>query len=220
MNQQIAQQLQISEQQVSAVLSLLNEGATIPFMARYRKERTGGLDEVILTQIRDLSEKIKEFNSRKESIHKSLEEQGILTDELLKQLVRIKDKSELEDFYLPYKPKRKTKASVARANGLEPLAKMIMAQKNPDVERSAASFTHSSIANADEAIQGALDIIAEWVNEHAGVRRRLRNLFEREALITSKLVKSKEEEAQSFQMYFSHEERIKHAALPSVFGHA
>jgi uncharacterized protein len=212
MNRQIAQQLQITEQQVSAVLGLLNEDSTIPFIARYRKERTGGLDEVVISNIRDLSEQIIEFNTRKESIHKSLEEQGILTDELLSQLQRIQDKSELEDFYLPYKPKRKTKASVARANGLEPLAKIIMAQNNPDVERSAARFINSNIANTEEAIQGALDIIAEWVNEHASVRRRLRNLFEREAVITSKLVKSKEEEAQSFQMYYNHEERIKHAA--------
>jgi uncharacterized protein len=212
MNRQIAQQLQITEQQVSAVLGLLNEDSTIPFIARYRKERTGGLDEVVISNIRDLSEQIIEFNTRKESIHKSLEEQGILTDELLSQLQRIQDKSELEDFYLPYKPKRKTKASVARANGLEPLAKIIMAQNNPDVERSASRFINSNVANTEDAIQGALDIIAEWVNEHASVRRRLRNLFEREAVITSKLVKSKEEEAQSFQMYYNHEERIKHAA--------
>lgn len=212
MNRQIAQQLQISEQQVSAVISLLNEDATIPFIARYRKERTGALDEVIITQIRDLTEKIKEFNSRKEAIRKSLEEQGILTGDLLFQLEKIQEKTELEDFYLPFKPKKKTRASIARAKGLEPLAKMIMAQNNPDIERSANRFINSDVSSVEDAIQGALDIIAEWVNEHAGVRRRLRNLFIREALISSKLVKSKEEEAQSFEMYFKHEERIKNIA--------
>jgi len=212
MNRQIAQELQIAEKQVSAVLSLLAEDATIPFISRYRKERTGGLDEVQITQIRDLSEKITEFEARKETIEKSLEEQGFLTDELRQKLNEINDKTELEDFYLPYKPKRKTKATVARANGLEPLAKIIMAQNNPDVERSAQRYISSNVASIDEAIQGALDIIAEWVNEHAGVRKRLRNLFVREAVLTSKLVKSKEEEAQSFQMYFDHEERIKHLA--------
>lgn len=212
MNRQIAHQLQIAENQVSAVLSLLSEDATIPFISRYRKERTGGLDEVQITEIRDLSEKIKEFEDRKASIRKSLAEQGILNDELIKKLEEIQDKTDLEDFYLPYKPKRKTKATVARANGLEPLAKIIMAQNNPNIERSAQQFTNNEVPNIEDAINGALDIIAEWVNENTGVRRRLRNLFEREAIISSKLVKTKEEEAQSFQMYFSHEERIKHLA--------
>mgnify|MGYP005839955609 CR=1 FL=1 len=212
MNRPIAQQLQLAEKQVSAVLSLLAEDATIPFISRYRKEQTGGLDEVQISQIRDLSEKIKEFDERKETIKKSLNEQGLLNEELLQKLHQITDKTELEDFYLPYKPKRKTKASIAKANGLEPLAKMIMAQNNEAIERSALQFLNADIANIDEAINGALDIIAEWVNEHAGVRRRLRNLFYREAIISSKLVKKKEEEAQSFQMYFSHEERIKHVA--------
>jgi len=212
MNRKIAQQLQITENQVSAVLSLLAEDATVPFISRYRKERTGGLDEVQITQIRDLADKIKEFEDRKETIKNSLQEQQILTDELLQKLNEINDKTELEDFYLPYKPKRKTKATIARANGLEPLAKMIMAQNNPDIERNAQRYTNDNIPGSEEAIQGALDIIAEWVNEHAGVRKRLRNLFSREAVIVSKLVKSKEEEAQSFQMYFDHEERIRHLA--------
>lgn len=212
MNRQIAQELQITEKQVSAVLTLLAEDATIPFISRYRKERTGGLDEIQIAQIRDLSDKIKEFNNRKETIKKSLKEQGFLTDELLYKLNEISDKTELEDFYLPYKPKRKTKATVARANGLEPLAKMIMAQNNPDIERSAQGFVNTNVASLEEAIQGAMDIIAEWVNEHTGVRKRLRNLFAREAVLKSKLIKSKEEEAQGFQMYFDHEERIKHLA--------
>lgn len=212
MNRQIAQQLQLTGKQVSAVLALLAGDATIPFIARYRKERTGDLDEIQITKIRDLAEKIKEFENRKESIKKSLEEQGFLNEELLQKLNILTDKAELEDFYLPYKPKRKTKASVARANGLEPLARIIMAQNNPDIQRSANRFINSNVLNSDDAIDGALDIIAEWVNEHSGVRKRLRNLFDKEAIISSKLIKAKEEEAQSFRMYFSHEEKIKHLA--------
>jgi uncharacterized protein len=212
MNKEIAQQLQMAENQVSAVLSLLAKEASIPFISRYRKEMTGGLDEVQIAKIRDLAVEFKALSSRKETIKKTLEEQGILTDEVLEKLRQITEKTELEDFYLPYKPKRKTKASVARDKGLEPLAKIIMAQNNSHIHKSAMGFLNDDIKNTDEAISGALDIIAEWVNEHTGVRKRLRKLFWREAVIFSKLIKGKEADAQTYHMYFEHEEKIKHLA--------
>ena len=213
---QITQQLQIKSHQVEAVLELLEADATIPFIARYRKEKTGGLDEVVISRIKELSIQIKAFNDRKETIKKSLEEQGILTDELLQRLNQIKDKTDLEDFYLPYKPKRKTKASVAKERGLEPLAKMMMAQNNSDLERSADRFISTEVPTAEEALQGARDIVAEWINENASLRKRLRRLYSYEAELTSKVIKTKLEEAERFTLYFDHQEKIKSAASHRV----
>ncbi|NPD44334.1 MULTISPECIES: Tex family protein [unclassified Lentimicrobium] len=208
----IAQQINIKTEQVEAVLELLKADATLPFIARYRKEKTGGLDEVQIASIRDIAEQITSFNQRKDSIYKSLDEQGILTEELKKKLDSITDKSELEDFYLPYKPKRKTKASVAKERGLEGLAKMMMSQSNDDIEYSAKRFINSNVKDTEEALQGARDIIAEWISEDPLIRRRLRYLFQREGEIISKLVKGKEEEGDRFSMYFDYRERVKQAA--------
>lgn len=208
----IAQQINIKTSQVEAVLELLKADATIPFIARYRKEKTGGLDEVQIASIRDIAEQITSFGQRKGSIFKSLEEQGILTEELKRKLESISDKSELEDFYLPYKPKRKTKASVAKERGLEGLAKMMMSQNNDDIEYSAKRFISSDVKNTEDALQGARDIIAEWISEDPLIRKRLRYLFQKEGEIISKLVKGKEEEGDRFSMYFDYRERVKQAA--------
>lgn len=208
----IAQQIKIKTHQVEAVLELLKADATIPFIARYRKEKTGGLDEVQIANIRDLNEQITSFNQRKESILNSLEEQGILSEELKQKLNAITDKSELEDFYLPYKPKRKTKASVAKERGLEGLAKMMMSQNNDDIAYAAKRFISSDVKNTEDALQGARDIIAEWISEDPLIRKRLRYLFQKEGEIISKLVKGKEEEGDRFSMYFDYRERVKQAA--------
>lgn len=201
---QIALLSQISKEQVQQVIDLLNADATIPFIARYRKEKTGGLDEVEIAKIKDIFEQITAFEQRKETIKKSLEEHGFDDPEILSQLEKIKDKAELEDFYLPYKPKRKTKASIAKEHGLEGLAKMMMSQNHSDIEMAAQRFINKDIVDASTALQGARDIIAEWISEDAGLRKRVRRLFQREAEIISTLVKGKEEEGDRFKMYFKH----------------
>jgi uncharacterized protein len=208
---QIAKQLNIREEQVKNVIDLLQSDATIPFIARYRKEMTGNLDEVQITQIRDIAEQIQNLINRKETILKSLEEQGILSEELKNQLKAINDKAELEDFYLPYKPKRKTKASVAKGNGLEPLAKMMMAQNHNDLESASHRFINTQVADEEAALQGARDIIAEWLSEHIWIRKRLRQLFWRNGQISTKIIKGKEEEAHRFEMYFKHSESLNRA---------
>ncbi len=213
---QISSALHLDEKQVKEVLDLLNADATIPFIARYRKELTGGLDEVQITDIRDLHQQIKSFQQRKESIIKSLEEQGLLSDERLNELNKISDKAELEDFYLPFKPKRKTKGSVAKENGLEGLAKMMMSQNHSDIEDAARRFTNTNVKDVDTALQGARDIVAEWVNENIWVRKKLRQLFWREGLLISKIIKGKEIAGQRFQMYFEHQESIKRAPAHRV----
>ncbi len=197
---------------VKATLDLLNEGATIPFIARYRKERTGSLDEVELDNIKQASEKYTEITKRKESILKSIDEQGKLSDGLRKKIENSWDLTELEDLYLPYKRKRKTRATIAREKGLEPLAKQIMAQQTGNVEQMASKFLTDDVENLEEALQGARDIIAEWVNEDLHTRTLLRRLFERTATVLSKSVKSKEEEqeAQKYKDYFEFEEPLKH----------
>lgn len=213
---QIALLSQISKEQVQQVIDLLNADATIPFIARYRKEKTGGLDEVEIAKIKDIFEQITAFEQRKETIKKSLEEHGFDDPEILSQLEKIKDKAELEDFYLPYKPKRKTKASIAKEQGLEGLAKMMMSQNHSDIEMAAQRFINKDIVDASTALQGARDIIAEWISEDAGLRKRVRRLFQREAEIISTLVKGKEEEGDRFKMYFKHLEKVQHAASHRV----
>ncbi len=202
----------LSAKGVRATLDLLNEGATIPFIARYRKERTGSLDEVELDNIKIAAEKYTEIAKRKESILKTIEDQGKLSDGLRKKIEDSWDLTELEDLYLPYKRKRKTRATIAREKGLEPLAKQIMSQQAGNVQQLAKKFLSEEVDNLEDALQGARDIIAEWVNEDLHTRSLLRRLFERSATVLSKSVKSKEEEqeAQKYKDYFEFEEPLKH----------
>lgn len=208
----ISRSLNISEKQISATLALLNDGATIPFISRYRKEATGSLDEVEVSSIQELWQKLQDLEKRKESILKSIEEQGKLTPELEERIRSCNEMNLLEDLYLPYKQKRKTRASVARERGLEPLAKIIMSQKETDPIGRAERFKNKEVPTAEDALAGARDIIAEWVSEHIGARQSLRNLFEKTALLESKLVKGKEEEGQTYRDYFSFSEPLKRSA--------
>lgn len=202
--------LNVSDNSINATLQLLSEDCTIPFIARYRKDKTGNLDEVQIEQIAKLSKQYDEIEKRKDSILKSIEEQGALTDDFKQKILSSYNLQELEDLYLPYKKKRKTKADNARALGLEPLAKIIMSQNSSNVESSAARFVNSSVNSIDDALQGARDIISEWLNEHLFIRKQLRYLFQRKALIISKVVKTKkdEEAAQKFSQYFDWEEGL------------
>ena len=211
----VAGELNINENQVSAVVSLLDEGATVPFIARYRKERTGSLDEVYIINIRDRIQQLRDLDSRKEAILKSIREQEKLTPELEKQIRNAETMSVLEDIYLPYKPKRKTKASIAREKGLEPLADRIFAQYNDDVESLAASYVseEKGVEDIEAALQGARDIIAEKINEDPEARKKMRGLFEREAMVVSKVIKGKETEGAKYKDYFDWSEKL--AKIPS-----
>ncbi len=205
----IAQQLGITPKQIESTLNLLTQGATIPFISRYRKEATGALDEVQVANIQNENERLKEIAKRKETILNTIEEQGKLTNELAQRIAETWHTTELEDIYLPYKPKRHTRAQVARANGLEPLAKIIMLQRESDPNHRAQSFVTEQVATADEALKGARDIIAEWVNESEKARAMVRNTFEREAIITSKVIKGKESEGEKYKDYFEWSEPLK-----------
>lgn len=206
----IAKELSITAKQVSNTLDLLNSGATIPFIARYRKEITGCLDEVQIASIRDKHSQMVEIEKRREAIMKSLKEQEKLTTELEKQIDEALTLAELEDIYLPYKPKRKTRATIALAKGLEPLAKIIFSQKENDVSIIAADYVddEKGVGSPEDAIAGARDIISEWINEHQYARKKLRSLFEREAIISSKVIKSKESDAGNYKNYFDWSERL------------
>ncbi|MFH0866691.1 MAG: Tex family protein [Bacteroidota bacterium] len=206
----IAKELNITEKQVSNTLALLNSGATIPFIARYRKEITGCLDEVQIAAIRDRHNQIIEMEKRRESIINSIREQEKLSDELEKQLHEASSLAELEDIYLPYRPKRKTRATIAAAKGLEPLAKVILLQKDEDIVIKASEFINNEkgVNSEEEAVAGARDIIAEWINEHQYTRRKLRYLFEKEALITSRVMKGKENDGSNYKNYFECSERL------------
>jgi len=204
----ISSETGIAAGQVERTLSLLNEGATIPFIARYRKEVTGNLDELQIAQIKSGQEKFEKLEQRKETILHAIEEQDKLTDELKQAIQNTFDPVELEDLYLPFKQKRKTKAAVARENGLEQLARIIMAQRERNIERQAEAFVKGKITSVEDALQGARDIIAEWINENKKARMMIRQLFERQAVITAKVVKGKEEEAQKYTDYFSYEEKL------------
>ena len=208
----IAKELQINEQAVANTLELLDEGCTIPFIARYRKERTGGLDEVAIGKISEWNDRLKELSKRKETILKTIGEQGKLTDVLQKQIEQCWNSTELEDIYLPYKPKRRTRAQVAREQGLEPLAQLILLQRERNIEQVAKRFINQdAITSVDLALQGAKDIIAETISEDGQARQRLRNTFQREAIISSKVVKSKsnEEGAAKYRDYFDFEEPLR-----------
>jgi len=195
---------------VNAVAQLLAEGSTIPFISRYRKEMTGSMDEVIITTIRDRIEQLQELDKRRETVISSIEKQGKLTPELMSAVIMAQTLAELEDIYLPYRPKRKTRASVAREKGLEPLAQKLFDQENVDPETVAQTFIDSEkgVATAQEALEGARDIMAEWVSENPDTRKRVRELFWSEGLIESRVFKSKEAEGQKFKDYFEWSEPI------------
>ena len=205
----IAQALGIGQRQIEQTLGLLDGGATIPFIARYRKEATGGLDEVQIAEVAKQNEKFKELTHRKEYILQTIEEQGKLTDELKERISACWDATELEDIYLPYKPKRKTRAEVARKRGLEPLADSILHRPNGDPEQYARSFITEEVPTIEDALQGARDILAEKMNEDERVRNTLRRSFELTAVISSKVIKSKQEEAQNYRTYFDFSEPLK-----------
>ena len=209
----ISAELGITAQQVRATSALLEEGATVPFISRYRKEATGSLDEVQVAAIRDRLEQLKELDKRREAILKSIEEQGKLTPELKKAIDQAETMARLEDIYLPYKPKRKTKASVAKEKGLEPLATRIFAQHPLDIQSEASQYldAEKEVANVEEALQGARDIIAEWVSENAVVRGNLRTLFLKEGVFATRLIAGKEAEAAKYKDYFDWSEPIKTA---------
>ena len=204
----ISSALHLSDKQVRNTIQLFDEGATIPFISRYRKEMTGALDEVMIAEIKEQYEKLTELAKRKVSVLKTIEEQDKLTDDLKLRIENCWNITELEDIYLPYKPKRRTRAEIAREKGLEPLAKMLMKQQSNDVDRLAAPFVKDKVESADDALAGARDIMAEWINESEAARNSIRQLFAREAIITSKLVKGKEEEAQKYRDYFDMSEKL------------
>ena len=210
---QIAKELSQSLKHVRAVAELLKEGSTVPFISRYRKEMTGSMDEVMITTIRDRIEQLEELDKRRESVISSIEKQGKLTPELMGMIVNAQTLAELEDIYLPYRPKRKTRASVAKEKGLEPLAQKIFDQEKFNVDDFAKSFisTEKGVADLQEALDGARDIIAEWVSENPEARKKLRELFWNEGTVISKVFKGKEAEAQKFKDYFEWTEPIAKA---------
>lgn len=207
----ISDLLNINIKYVDNTLELLDSGCTIPFISRYRKERTGGLDEVQITQICELNERMKETAKRKETIIKTISELGKLTPELEKRINECWEPEVLEDIYMPYKPKRRTRAQVARENGLEPLATIIMLQRDNAPETTARRFINENVKSEEDAIKGALDIIAENVSEDERSRSQLRNAFRRGAIITSKVIKSKADtdEAAKYSDYFDFSEPLK-----------
>ncbi|MBX9783551.1 MAG: RNA-binding transcriptional accessory protein [Chitinophagaceae bacterium] len=204
----IAGTLNLRTSQAEAVLELFEEGATIPFIARYRKDKTGNLDEVQVQQIQDQHKFLTEFTERKTFIEKTITEQGKMTDALQQKINAAATINELEDIYLPYKPKRKTKAQTAKENGLEPLALLLLEQKDMDITAEASKFINEKIKTTDEALQGARDIIAEQVNEDANIRAKLRRLFEERALVKSSVMKDKETEGIKFKDYFDFSEPV------------
>ena len=208
-NKMIASALNIADYQVKHTLSLLQGGATIPFISRYRKEATNGLNEVQISEIKEHYEKLCETAKRKETILKTIEEQGKLTSNLKERIESSWNSTELEDIYLPYKPKRKTRAEVARQKGLEPLATLLMTQKENNLHTRIRSFIKGDVKDEDDALKGARDIIAEQVSEDERSRNQLRNLFTHQAVITSKVIKGKEEEASKYKDYFDFSEPLK-----------
>ena len=209
----IKNQTQLTERAIEHTLELLSEGCTIPFIARYRKDKTGNLDEVAIERIAKTQNEYDNICKRKETILSSIEEQGKLTDELRQRIETSFELNELEDLYLPYKKRRKTKGDVAKENGLEPLAKQIMAQRPADLSALASRYLSDKVTTEAEALQGASDIIAEWINENMFIRRTLRKVFQRKALIVTEVAKGKadEEEAQKYSQYFDWNESLAKA---------
>ncbi|WP_179316648.1 Tex family protein [Winogradskyella undariae] len=211
----IISKTQLKETSVKNTINLLNEDCTIPFISRYRKEATGNLDEIQIGDIVKYKEQFEALEKRKIAILKALEEQDVLTEDLKQKIEKAQDLTVLEDLYLPYKKKRKTKAETARKNGLEPLAKIIMSQKANDIESIAYKYVKGDIKTTDEALEGARHIIAEWINERADIRNSLRNQLERQAQISTKVIKTKKEDekAQKFRDYFDWSESL--SRIPS-----
>ena len=205
----VAKKLGLHDWQVENTIRLLDGGATIPFISRYRKEMTGSLDEVQLLHIKDEYERLKELDARKESVIKSIEEQEKMTPELLKKIGAAITIAELEDIYLPFRPKRRTRATIAREKGLEPLAEIIFKQMEKDPFHKAEEFLTDDVSTTEDAISGASDIIAEWINEDENARKKLRYLFDREAVLFSKVVKGKEAEGIKFSDYYDWSEPLK-----------
>lgn len=208
--EQIARELSLQLKNVNAVATLLTEGATIPFISRYRKEMTGSMDEVTIAAVRDRLEQLRELDKRRETVMSTIEKQGKLTPELIQSIVGASTLAELEDIYLPFKPKRKTRASVAREKGLEPLAEKLFAQEVANPEQEALAFVDSGkdVNEVVEALEGARDIIAEWISEHPETRKKIRDLFWKEGVIESRVLKGKESEGQKYKDYFEWSEPI------------
>ena len=208
-NSIIAKNLNLQEYQVSNTLKLFAEGATIPFISRYRKERTGELNEVQIQEIQLQYEKLTELEKRKQTVLKSIEEQGKLSDPLKKKISDCCNLIELEDIYLPFKPKRRTKAEIAREKGLEPLAQIIFKQDEKEPDSKALAFVKGDVKDVEDALQGASEIIAEWISENEVARERIRQNYNRDAIITSKVVKGKEKEGEKYKDYFELSEPLK-----------
>jgi uncharacterized protein len=206
----ISRQVSAPAKSIENTLQLLAEDCTIPFISRYRKDRTGNLDETVIEQIAKLHTAYETIIKRKDAILKSITEQNALSPELGRKITESFDLNELEDFYLPYKKKKKTRADVARENGLEPLAKIIMAQNADDIDFIASKYLNKNVVNEDDALQGARDIVAEWINENIYIRKQLRRLYQRKSSIAAKVVKSKtdDEAAQKFSQYFDWSEAL------------
>ena len=205
----ISKELQVAGWQVKNTLNLLEDGSTIPFISRYRKEATGSLDELQIAAIKDLHQKYHDLDKRRETILRSVEEQGMLTPELKESLEQASAITELEDLYLPYKPKKRTRATLARDKGLEPLALIVMKQQEKLIMRKAEEFLSDEVKNAEEALQGARDIIAEWVNENQEARNMLRSHFSTGAILYSKVCKGKEQEGMKYSDYFDYSEPLR-----------
>ena len=204
----IAASLQLTEKQIRNAIQLINEGATIPFISRYRKEMTDAMDEVQLADTKEQYDKLCELEKRKDTVLNAIDEQGKLSDELRMRIEKCWNSTELEDIYLPYKMKRRTKAEIAREKGLEPLAKMIMLQNAYDLQVLALPFVKNKVESVDDALNGAKDIMAEWINESENARNAVRKIFGYEAVISSKIIKGKEEEAQKYRDYFDMNEKL------------
>ena len=198
----IAETLHLQAHQVKNTIALLNEGATIPFISRYRKERTGNLDETLIEEIKNQNDKFIQLDKRKEAITASLVSQGKFTDEMKQKIASCPSLNELEDIYLPFRPKRTTKAEIAKKKGLSPLAATILLQRDNKIELTASKFINKEVESIDEALKGARDIIAEVINEDDKIRAKVRTIFARKATITSKVIKGKEEEAIKYKDYF------------------
>lgn len=209
----ISVELEIKEEQVKAVTVLLSEDATIPFIARYRKEATGGLDEVQIAAIRDRLEQLNELDKRKDAIIKSMTDLEKLTPELEKEILAAETLSKLEDIYLPFKPKRKTRGTIAKEKGLEPLAALIFSQKEFDIENNASEYIKSEygLKTTEDVLTGARDIIAEWINENGEAREKIRNLFTKKSAMSSKLIKGKEKDGEKYRDYFEWSETVTNA---------
>lgn len=208
-NKIVSSALNISEKQVENTIRLLDEGATIPFISRYRKEVTGALDEVQIGNIKEQYDKLQELEKRKQTIITTIDEQGKLTPDLRTRLENSWDAMEIEDIYLPYKPKRRTRAEVAREKGLEPLAKILMIQTENNLDIRAQAFVKNDVADTEEALKGARDIIAEWISENERARNMVRSIFRKGAIISSHVVKGKEEEAAKYRDYFDWSEPLR-----------